>query len=227
MTAHDLIRPTPSLMGIPLEIRLKIYQHIYTDLIAELSDNLFGVFIFYDHLYDYTSANLESHVGKTGLTTPLLYVCKQMYQEALTVLYEQAEFVVSIMGHEDIKDNERAGVCFSDDGSGSTSSRHLDFVRHLKINLEPVADPAQDEPEQTRFVERITKFLNLIHHGANLRSLEIHIPTSIGPGSVDGVLTALETIRLAGNSVKIYLDSISEEVLSEERLSLLLDAING
>lgn len=221
MYSQNLIRPTPTLMGIPMELRIKIYQHIYTDLVAELSDNLFGVFIFYDHLYDYTSANLESHVGKTGLTTPLLYVCKQMHEEALPVLCEQAEFVVNIMGHEDTKDSERAGVCFS------KGSRHLDFVRHLKINLQPIADPAKDEPEQTRFVGRIVKFLNLIHHGANLRSLEIHLPTSIGPGSVEGVLTALETIRTPGNPVKIYLDSISEEIVSDERLTLLLDAING
>lgn len=223
MTSHSLICSTPAstLVGLPLELRIKIYQHIYTDLIAELSDNLFGVFIFYDNLYDYTSANLESHVGKTGLTTPLLYVCKQMYEEALSVLCEQAEFVVTIMGHEDDKDNERAGVCFS------RGSRHLDFVRHLKINLQPIADPANDEPEQPRFVARIARFLELIQHGANLVSLKIHIPTSIGPGSVEGVLTALETIRTTGNSPKIYLDSISEEILSDERLTLLLDAING
>ncbi|KAJ4418838.1 hypothetical protein N0V82_005284 [Gnomoniopsis sp. IMI 355080] len=222
MASPALAPSTPTLLGIPLELRMRIYEQIYADLIAELSDNLFGVFSFYDHLYDYTSAYLDSHVGKTGLTTPLLYVCKQMYQEALSVLCEQAEFVVNIMGHDDSQDGERAGIRFSD------GSRHLDFVRNLKINLQPMlASTLTTDPRQTRFVARIAKFLDLIQHGANLVSLQIHISSSIGVASLEGVLSAVETVRTKGNSIKVYVGDVSEDVLTDERLTLLLDAING
>lgn len=39
---------TPTLLGIPLELRIRIYEHIYADLINELSDNIFAVLSFYD-----------------------------------------------------------------------------------------------------------------------------------------------------------------------------------
>lgn len=94
---------------LPLELRLKIYEHLYADLISELSDNLFGVFALYDSLYDYTQSSLESHVGKTGLTT-LLYTCKQVHDEAIRVLCSEAEFVLNIMGDEDGNDKERDDV---------------------------------------------------------------------------------------------------------------------
>ncbi|KAJ4391852.1 hypothetical protein N0V93_005472 [Gnomoniopsis smithogilvyi] len=222
MTSHALAPSTPTLLGIPLELRIRIYEHLYIDLIAELSDNLFGVFSFYDHLYDYTSAYLNSHVGKTGLTTPLLYVCKQIYQEALSVLCEQAEFVVNIMGDDDSKDVERAGFRFSE------GSRHLDFVRNLKINLQPALGATINDPRQTRFVARIAKFLDLIQHGANLRSLEIYLSNSINEAaSMEGTLTAIKTVRTTGNSIKVYVGDVSEDILSDEHLTLLLDAING
>lgn len=220
-SSHALARSTPTLLGIPLELRIRIYEHIYADLIAELSDNLFAVFGFYDHLYDYTSAYLDSHVGKTGLTTPLLYVCKQMYQEALSVLCEQAEFVVNIMGHDDSKDVERAEVRFSE------GSRHLDFVRNLKVNLQPALGSTTSDPRQTRFVARIAKFLDLIQHGVNLRSLQVHLSSSIGAAPMEGILTAVETVKTRGNSIKVYVGDVSEDILSDERLTLLLDAING
>ncbi|KAK5629511.1 hypothetical protein RRF57_005226 [Xylaria bambusicola] len=95
------------LQVLPLELRLKIYEYFYADLISELSDNLFGVFTLYDLLYDYTPSFLESHVGKTGLTA-LLYTCKHVHDEAIQVLYSETEFVLNIMGDDDGDDEERA-----------------------------------------------------------------------------------------------------------------------
>lgn len=98
---------------LPVELRLKIYEYVYADLIDELSDYLFGVFGLYDSLYDYTRSSLESHVGKTGLTA-LLYTCKQVHDEALQVLCGEAEFILNIMGDHDSNDEERQEFRFSE-----------------------------------------------------------------------------------------------------------------
>jgi hypothetical protein len=98
---------------LPVELRLRIYEHLYADLINELSDNLYGVFSLYDFMYDYTSASLESHVGTTGLTT-MLYTCKKVHDEALETLCNKAEFVVNVMGDDDSDDEERIDIRFSE-----------------------------------------------------------------------------------------------------------------
>lgn len=99
---------------LPVELRLKIYEYLYVDLIDELSDYLFGVFGLYDSLYDYTRSSLESHVGKTGLTA-LLYTCKKVHDEALQVLCGEVEFILNIMGDHDSNDEERQEFRFSED----------------------------------------------------------------------------------------------------------------
>lgn len=99
---------------LPAELRLKIYEHLYADLIDELSDYLFSVFVLYDSLYDYTRSSLESHVGKTGLTA-LLYTCKKVHGEALQVLCGEAEIILNIMGDHDSNDEERQEFRFSED----------------------------------------------------------------------------------------------------------------
>ena len=104
--AHVLAKASPTLMGLPAELRVKIYAHLFDDLIEELSDNLFAVLQLYDHIYDYTAPYLESHVGRTGLT-PILRTCKTIHEEALTVLCQRAEFVVNVVGDDDTDDEQK------------------------------------------------------------------------------------------------------------------------
>ncbi|KAI1349892.1 hypothetical protein F5Y01DRAFT_287929 [Xylaria sp. FL0043] len=221
MTLSSIMRDRPAakatILDIPLELRFKIYEHFYADLISELSDNLFGVFSLYEALYDYTRSNLESHVGKTGLTA-LLYTCKQIHSEALQVLCNEAEFVLNIMGDDDGNDEERADVRFSE------GSRLLEFARNLKVNLDPFSDETTE-----RFVNRIHRFLEAIGRGVNLRSLKIRISgTGLeDPRSLDQILSALSTLQTAGNRVEVYVGDVAEGMLSDERLCLFLDAING
>ncbi|TGJ87413.1 hypothetical protein E0Z10_g1327 [Xylaria hypoxylon] len=202
---------------LPVELRLKIYEFFYADLISELSDNLFGVFSLYDFLYDYTRSSLESHVGKTGLTT-LLYTCKQVRNEALQVLCNETEFVLNIMGDDDGNDEERAEFRFSED------SRLLEFAKNLKVNLEPLSDGTNE-----RLVKRIHRLSETINHGVNLRSLKIRVsgPNIGNPQSLDDMLLALSTLKTAGNRIEVYIGEVAEEVLSTERLVLFVDTING
>ncbi|GAW21695.1 hypothetical protein ANO14919_112190 [Xylariales sp. No.14919] len=202
---------------LPLEIRLRIYEFFYADLISELSDKLFGVFSLYDFLYDYTRSSLESHVGKTSLTT-LLYTCKQVHNEALQALCKEAEFVLNIMGDDDSDDEERAELRFSKD------SRLLKFAKNLKVNLEPLSDGTNE-----RLVNRIHRFLEAIDHGVNLRSLKIRIssPNLANPQSLEHILLALSTLKTGGNRIEVYLGEVAEEMLGAQRLDLFIDTIHG
>ncbi|KAF2969574.1 hypothetical protein GQX73_g4014 [Xylaria multiplex] len=202
---------------LPVELRLKIYEFLYDDLINELSDNLFGVFWLYDSLYDYTRSSLESHVGKTGLTT-LLYTCKQVHNEALQILCNEAEFIVNIMGDDDGDDEERAEFRFS------KNSRLLEFAKNLKVNLEPLSDETNE-----RFVKRIRRFLEAINHGMNLRSLKIRIsgPKLENPQSLSYIFLALSTLKTAGNLIEVYLGEVTEDVLGPNRLGTFIGTING
>ena len=209
----------PSLLGLPTELRLKIYSYLFDDLIEELSDNLFGVFWMYDHMYDYTSAHMYSHVGKTGLT-PILRTCKQIYPEALSVLCEKGNFLVNILGEEDSLDEERSPKRFSD------GSRHLALAKHLRVNFIPWSDESTD-----RFVGRIIKFLEVIQCGADLWSLEIRfdkdIAQVVGAESWDRILTVLSALKLQVAVPNVYVGEISEEDLSDEKLALFMDSIGG
>ncbi|KAI8628775.1 hypothetical protein F5Y19DRAFT_437246 [Xylariaceae sp. FL1651] len=202
---------------LPFELRVKIYEHFYADLISELSDNLFGVFSLYDFLYDYTGSHLESHVGKTGLTT-LLYTCKKMHDEALQVLCNEAEFVLNVMGDHDSEDKERADIRFS------KGSRLLEFAKNLKVNIEPMSDNTNE-----RFVNRIHQFLEAINHGTNLRSLKIRISAVSlrNAKSLSHILSALSTLRTAGNAIEVYLGEVTEDLLSAEDFDTFLRTING
>jgi hypothetical protein len=161
---------------------------------------------------------MESHVGKTGLTA-VLRVNKQLHSEALSVLCERAEFVISVVGDDDDEDEEREDVRFSQD------SRHLQFAKHLKINFFPVDDATNE-----RFLSRVDNLLESIQHGANLRTLEIMFSQPSGLLSafaMDDILTTLETLRTKGNPIKVYLGNLSEECLSDKRLSVFLSVIKG
>lgn len=212
-----------ALLKIPAELRLKIFRYLFTDLIDELSDNLFAVFQIYDHMYDYTGSYLESHVGRTGLT-PILYTCKQIHDEALPILCELSEFVVNLGGDDDSDDEERISVRLSQ------LTQHLRFARNLKLNLLP-----KDDVTNERFLRRLDGFLDAIHHGENLRSLKIlinvdwHIGSfnSISRESLDLVLAKLEALKTQGHCITIYLGKVSEEQISNERLTILLDTIGG
>ncbi|KAI0976091.1 hypothetical protein F4678DRAFT_415823 [Xylaria arbuscula] len=208
---------TSILDALPLELRLKIYEHFFAGLISELSDNLFGVFSLYDYLYDYTQPSLESHVGKTGLTA-LLYTCKQIHNEAIRVLCNEAEFVLDIMGDDDGDDEERGDFRFSE------GNRLLEFVKNLKVNFEPLSDETND-----RFVNRIHRFLEMIDHGVNLRSLKIRIstPKLSDPRSLDQILLALSKLQTAGNRIEVYLGEVAEELFGAEPLRLFIRQING
>jgi hypothetical protein len=208
----------PTFLTIPMEVRFRILGLFFDDLVEELSDNLFAVFQIYDHMYDYTASEMESHVGKTGLTA-VLRVNKQLYGEALSVLCERAEFVISVVGDYDDEDEEREDVRFSQ------NSRHLQFAKHLKINFFPVDDATNE-----RFLSRVHSLLESIQYGANLRTLEIMFSQPSGQlssFSMDHILTTLETLRTKGNSIKVYLGNLSEECLCDKRLSVFLSPIKG
>jgi len=202
---------------IPLELRLEIYDRLLEDLIDELSDNLFAVYQFYDHVYDYTASYLESHVGKTGLTNFLL-TNRQIYAEALPRLCDHAEFVVTVLGGEDERDEERANFRFA------RGIRHLDLARKMKVNFAPAASGLG------MFLSRVRQFLQMIQNGENLRCLEVIIdpPTDLDSQSLDQILTQLEVLRIVdGRPIHVYLREVTEEQLSNERFARFLDAING
>ncbi len=209
----------PSLLSLPTEIRLHIYSYLFDDLIEELSDNLFGAFWLYDHMYDYTGVHLDSHIGRTGLT-PILRTCKQIYVEALSVLCERGNFLVNVLGEDDELDEERSSKRFSD------GQRHLALVRRLRVNFVPMSDGTND-----RFVARILRFLDLINHGRDLWSLEIRLDLDnaqeVGTKSWHQILEALSGLRMPGALIDVYLGDISQEVLSEEQLTLFLETIGA
>ncbi|KAI1330348.1 hypothetical protein F5Y16DRAFT_362865 [Xylariaceae sp. FL0255] len=202
---------------LPLELRIKIYEYVYADLIEDLSDNLFGVFSMYDYLYDYTVSHLESHVGKTGLTA-LLSTCKEFHGEALETLCNDAELVLDLLGDDDNLDEERANIRFSED------NKMLTFAKNLKLNVEPDWDRTTN-----RFVSRIHRFLGVIDHGARLRSLKIRIAPgkSSNPKSFDKILSALGGMRTAGNAVEVSLGEVPEWLISPTRLEMFLEQVNG
>jgi len=215
----------PTLLGIPTELRIRIYEHLFTDLIEELSDNLFAVFSLYNHLYNYTSAYLDSHVGRTELT-PILQTNRQIHGEALSVLCEQAEFVIDVSGGDDSDDEERAAIRLSE----AACHQVLAFARNLKVNIQP--DPCHDDSSGNadRLIHRCVRFLDAIQNGANLRSLKLFVNAPgemLGKESMDRILDTLTVLRTRGNSIQVYLGNVGEEQVSDERLTLLLDAING
>lgn len=47
--------PDTGFLRIPAEVRCKIYEYVFADLIAQLPDNMFVVLTMYDHTYDITA----------------------------------------------------------------------------------------------------------------------------------------------------------------------------
>ncbi len=210
------------LLSLPAELRLKIYEELFDDLIEDLSDNLFGVFQLYDNMYDYTANHLESHIGKTGLT-PILFTCKQIYSEAIAVLCERSSFLVNVVAYDDIDDEERSSIRFSD------GSRRLAFARDLRVNF-----LLSDDDTVDRFVDRVTKFRDTIHQGADLRKLQIFLEVQpeaeMKPVSLESmfrVLQALAPLKTAGAPIEVYLGDVNEEGLSDDMFTSLVDAIKG
>ncbi|KAI1082102.1 hypothetical protein F5B20DRAFT_47305 [Whalleya microplaca] len=225
-----LQKPEPSLLGIPVKLRLKIFETLFTDLIEDLPDNLFAVFEIYDCIYDHTA----NYVGRDGRRcrsglTPILSTCKQIHTEALPVLFEHAEIVVSVT----CANNQRRG-----DIRFPGSCRYFGYARHLKVNFlfdQPGIDWHPDRALDD-YVRLLNKFLGVIENGRNLRSLQIYIDIDGETGrpstdelvreATDVILNTLAALRLPGKSIQVY-NGMSEFLLSEERLSLLLDAIKG
>ncbi|KAK3374821.1 hypothetical protein B0H63DRAFT_549100 [Podospora didyma] len=197
-----------------------IYEELFRDLIDELSDSLFAAFTIYDNIYDYTASHMESHVGKTGLT-PILRTCKQVHNEALSLLCEKAEFVVTIMDDEDLQDKERSPIRFS------AGSHHLGFARNLKVNF----SLGRQASNCDHFRDRILRFLEMIDYGKNLPSLSIvlfdFLPPCFDAEEVDKILCCLGTLKTKGRSINVYLGNVNEVQLSDERYTLFLDAIDG
>ncbi|KAH8894164.1 hypothetical protein GQ53DRAFT_90097 [Thozetella sp. PMI_491] len=219
--ASECPHPQASLLGLPTELRLKIFAELYDALIEELPDNLFGVFQLYDSMYDYTASHLEAHVGKTELT-PVLSTCRQIHQEALTVLSEKATFLVNIMGDDDFDDKERASMRFSD------GNRRLAFATDLRVNLLPT-----DEATMDRFMDRMNSFLNAIGHGTRLRSLEVFLQAqaqggeaSVSAASICRILEALASVKILSARVVVQLGEVDPEHVSDEQVALLLDPTN-
>ncbi|KAI1267311.1 hypothetical protein F5Y18DRAFT_379841 [Xylariaceae sp. FL1019] len=211
-------KPNPNILEIlPAEVRIKIYECIFDDLIEELSDNLFGVFYLYDSLYDYTGSHHQSHVGKSGLSLPL-FTCKQMHDEAFKVLCEKAEFVVNLMGDDDEEDKERVDVRLPPD------TQILRYASHLKVNVEPEFDKTID-----RFVARIERFLSMINDGTSLRSLTIRIESGklASPESMEKILEALTKLRKTRKNFQVCLGDVPEELLSAERFGELLTTLKA
>lgn len=47
--------PDANLLGLPVEVRTKIYEYVFADLIAQLPEKLFAVFAICGHTYDITA----------------------------------------------------------------------------------------------------------------------------------------------------------------------------
>lgn len=50
-----VVNPDADFLRIPAEVRCKIYEYVFADLIAQLPDNMFVVLSMYDHTYDITA----------------------------------------------------------------------------------------------------------------------------------------------------------------------------
>ncbi|KAI0166624.1 hypothetical protein GGR57DRAFT_447328 [Xylariaceae sp. FL1272] len=211
-------KPNPNMLDIlPAEVRIKIYECVFDDLIEELSDNLFGVFYLYDNLYDYTGSHHQSHVGKSGLSLPL-FTCKQMHDEAFKVLCEKAEFVVNLMGDGDEEDKERVDVRFP------PGTQILRYASHLKVNVEPEFDKTIN-----RFVTRIERFLSMVNNGVNLRSLIIRIESGKlqNSESMEKILGVLMKLQKTRKKFEVCLGDVPERLLSEQRFSEFLAALKA
>ena len=81
-----------SLMGVPAEIRLKIYENFFDD---HLHGDLRTVFQLYNNLYDYTTfsapSRSNSHLG-------ILRTCRAIHHEATDCLYSKVKIIVCVMG---------------------------------------------------------------------------------------------------------------------------------
>lgn len=65
--------PGACLLGIPVEVRSKIYEYVFADLIAQLPDNLFAVLTMYDHTYNLTATWKKKCKWRWGSCTRLQF----------------------------------------------------------------------------------------------------------------------------------------------------------
>lgn len=89
--------PKATFLGIPPEVRLEIYNHLFSDIAASLGPRLLFEYHFCDKTHEIT---MDTHrflggARTTGIT-PMLRTCKTILKEALSFLYNHARFVVSL-----------------------------------------------------------------------------------------------------------------------------------
>ena len=123
----------PSLLGLPPEVRLEIYRHLlvhHESIQPQILRNL----DYYTGIRraERAISNTRSHpVRDFSPKTAILRTCRQIYGEAVSILYGENTFLyscdVSIFNNEDyIK------VGFPD--------QNVHLIRHLRIEVEPKSD---------------------------------------------------------------------------------------
>lgn len=80
-----------SLLGIPPELRIRIYEYIFFD--GKQDCDFWGLFHLYTNLYDVARPSLDESTAPPPYSNDLgiLGSCKQLHREASQILYADAE----------------------------------------------------------------------------------------------------------------------------------------
>lgn len=182
----------PSLQSLPAELRVRIYDYIFTN---------HSPWILLHIYHDVYNLDLPIYLtlpppGSLGL----MRTCRQLERETSAHLYGSIDVSVCLRASS-ARAHLRSSSCL-----GSIDQvRFWPFISHLTLTLEllPKMDAAA-------FMTRLTSFLGAIHHGENLKTVVIRLSSDEDdrmPDCLEQVVNAL----CAGLKVQGQVDVIFDD----------------
>lgn len=170
---------------------------------------------------------------RSGLTS-ILHVNRNIYHEAIEVLYEHAEIVVHLHDGMDYleKQNSRDSGMSSYPRFEGVQLTPLSFAKRLKLNI--WLHGQEFDNHFDKLIQRLERLMDVLENGSNLDFLEIFIDGISSDGSehfcrVMEILKArlLSSCQPRRRQILVSLGAVSVEQYSSEAFDAFLDAVNG
>ncbi|KAK5120219.1 hypothetical protein LTR85_006425 [Meristemomyces frigidus] len=190
--------PTASFLGLPLELRQEIYDHVFG------SEERWVVYHIHAHVYDLTAPNYFQNKRTAPGSLGVLRTCSQVYEEASNLFYASSKVTACI------RPPVATAWSKSSISLGLVKNMRLwQFVRNLEltIQLEPKID-------LLAYLQRISGFITVIGFGAQLRKLRIVLQVAEDealPAYTEKFIDTLAQLQVENWDVSVCIDGDLEE----------------
>lgn len=214
-------------LGLPAELRLQIYGHLF-------SDSRNAKLAVLDKVYDEAAA--FNHYGELARQRKaILQVCRLTSHEAAEVLYNRTTFEVRLRADDDdyrrLMDviSSRPPRPLGEIGQCAVLRR----IRNLKLEIQPLAYLYQCKTafDVDLYVSRVSALLQALSCGTGLRRLQLGFtfPEAVDQGTalqVPRILAALEKLEVSGG-VEVACNEFTMLWTREHRLKTFVLAMGG